>query len=66
MTGVIREVRVTEGDRVEEGQVLLVLEAMKMEHEMTAGSDGVVTELRVEVGQMVDPDEILVVVEPED
>jgi propionyl-CoA carboxylase alpha chain len=43
--------------------VLLVLEAMKMEHEMTAHADGVVRDVRVEVGQMVDPDAVLVVVE---
>ncbi len=62
MTGVVRAVHVKAGDRVKKGQVLLVLEAMKMEHEMTAQADGVVRELRVEVGQMVDPDAVLVVV----
>jgi propionyl-CoA carboxylase alpha chain len=67
MTGIIREVRVAVGDRVEKGTVLLVLEAMKMEHQMTARDVGVVKQVRVEVGQMVDPDEILVIVEaPED
>ena len=64
MTGIIREVRVAVGDRVEKGTVLLVLEAMKMEHQMTARDVGVVKQVRVEVGQMVDPDEVLVVVEP--
>ena len=34
MTGIIREVRVQVGDRVEKGTVMLVLEAMKMEHQM--------------------------------
>jgi biotin carboxyl carrier protein len=65
MTGVIREVRVAVGDRVERGAVLLVLEAMKMEHQMIAHAAGVVTEVRVAIGQMVDPDEVLIVVEPE-
>jgi acetyl/propionyl-CoA carboxylase alpha subunit len=64
MTGIIREVRVKEGDQVEKGTVLLVLEAMKMEHQMVARDVGVVKQVRVEVGQMVDPDEILVIVEP--
>ena len=64
MTGIIREVRVQVGDRVEKGTVMLVLEAMKMEHQMVARDVGVVKELRVEVGQMVDPDEVLIVVEP--
>jgi len=61
MTGVVRAVNVAVGDRVQKGQVLLVLEAMKMEHEMVAQADGVVREVRVEVGQMVDPDAVLVV-----
>jgi propionyl-CoA carboxylase alpha chain len=64
MTGVVRDVRVTVGDRVGAGTVLIVLEAMKMEHEITALADGVVTEVRVEVGAMVDPDVVLIVVEP--
>jgi biotin carboxyl carrier protein len=54
-------VNVAVGDRVKKGQVLLVLEAMKMEHEMIAQADGVVREVRVEVGQMIDPDAVLVV-----
>ena len=61
MTGVVRAVHVTAGDRVTKGQVLLVLEAMKMEHELIAQAAGVVREVRVEVGQMVDPDAVLVV-----
>ncbi len=64
MTGVVRAVNVAAGDRVAKGTVLLVLEAMKMEHEMVAQADGVVKEVRVEVGQMVDPDAVLVIVEP--
>ena len=64
MTGLIREIRVKAGDRVEKGTVLLVLEAMKMEHQLIAHEAGVVKEIRVEVGQMVDPDIVLVVVEP--
>ena len=64
MTGIIREVRVQAGDRVEKGTVMLVLEAMKMEHQMIARDVGVVKQVRVEVGQMVDPDEVLIVVEP--
>jgi acetyl-CoA carboxylase biotin carboxylase subunit len=66
MTGVIRKVNVSAGDAVEEGMVLLVLEAMKMEHQLVAHAAGVVSEVRVEVGQMVDPDEVLVILEAAD
>jgi acetyl/propionyl-CoA carboxylase alpha subunit len=65
MTGVVREVRVQPGQRVAAGELLLVLEAMKMEHPMLAQAPGVVREVRVVAGQMVDPDEILIVVEPD-
>jgi acetyl-CoA carboxylase biotin carboxylase subunit len=65
MTGLVRQVNVSVGDRVDEGSLLLVLEAMKMEHPMTAQCAGVVEEVRVEVGQMVDPDDVLIVVKPD-
>ena len=52
------------GDQVETGQVLVVLEAMKMEHRMTASHAGRVAAVHVEVGQMVDPDKVLVRLEP--
>jgi acetyl/propionyl-CoA carboxylase alpha subunit len=66
MTGVVRKVCVSEGDRVEEGQLLLVLEAMKMEHQLVAHATGIVTRMGVTEGQMVDPDEVLVVVDAEE
>jgi propionyl-CoA carboxylase alpha chain len=50
MPGKIIELRVKVGDAVEAGQTLLVLEAMKMEHPMSATEDGVVTEVRVAQG----------------
>jgi acetyl/propionyl-CoA carboxylase alpha subunit len=63
MPGVVRAVAVGVGDHVEEGSVLLVLEAMKMEHQLVAYAPAVVKEVRVEVGQMVDPDAVLIVME---
>jgi biotin carboxyl carrier protein len=62
----IRKVNVSVGDVVEEGTVLLVLEAMKMEHQLVARAPGIVREVRVEVGQMVDPDQVLIVMEAAD
>ena len=45
MPGTVVKVLVDEGDKVEEGQTLLVLEAMKMEHSVTAPHDGMVSSL---------------------
>jgi glutaconyl-CoA/methylmalonyl-CoA decarboxylase subunit gamma len=50
MPGRVIEVRVKEGDRVEKGAVLLVLEAMKMRNEITSPTDGFVRRLTVSAG----------------
>jgi propionyl-CoA carboxylase alpha chain len=63
MPGKVIDVRVQAGDVVRAGQTLLVLEAMKMEHPMTATADGVVTEVRVAVGDQVVSGAVLLVVE---
>jgi acetyl/propionyl-CoA carboxylase alpha subunit len=61
MPGVVRVVRVRAGDLVRAGDVLLVLEAMKMEHDVVAGADGRVLELDAQEGQQVDAGQILAV-----
>lgn len=43
MPGTILDVKVAVGDAVKKGQVLMILEAMKMENEIMAGADGTVT-----------------------
>jgi 3-methylcrotonyl-CoA carboxylase alpha subunit len=53
MPGKIVQAPVSEGESVTKGQVLVVLEAMKMEHALTAPADGVVVELRVKLGDQV-------------
>jgi len=63
MPGKIIRVLVKEGDEVQEGDVLCVLEAMKMENELRASKSGVVTEVTVEPGSDVEMGEVLVVVE---
>ncbi len=63
MPGQLIRVEVTVGDDVVEGQVLVVLEAMKMEHTLRSPHDGTVTEVRHDAGDQVEADAILVVVE---
>ncbi len=53
MQGTIIKIAVSEGQRVSTGDVIVVLEAMKMEQPLTAHKDGTVTGLSVEVGQTV-------------
>ncbi|MER5622327.1 biotin carboxylase N-terminal domain-containing protein [Streptosporangium sp. NPDC002544] len=62
MPGTVLVVKVAAGDRVTEGQPLLIVEAMKMEHTVTAPIDGVVAEVRVRTGQAVGMDAVLAVV----
>ncbi len=59
MTGVLVDVRVAEGEEVVEGQLLGVLEAMKMEYRITAPDDAVVERVEAEAGQNVDLDQPL-------
>jgi 3-methylcrotonyl-CoA carboxylase alpha subunit len=54
MPGHVLDLRVREGQPVEQGAVLLVLEAMKMEHSLTAPWPATVAEIRVAAGQRVD------------
>ncbi|MFI6872970.1 biotin carboxylase N-terminal domain-containing protein [Streptomyces sp. NPDC050400] len=64
MPGTVTVVKVAVGDRVTEGQSLLVVEAMKMEHAIAAPHAGTVTELDVTPGTTVAMDQILAVVDP--
>jgi len=62
MPGTIVKVLVNEGDEVKAGQSVIILEAMKMENEITAEKDGKVTSVAVAQGQTVAKDEVLVVI----
>ncbi len=62
MPGTVVSVAVTEGDRLEAGETVLVLEAMKMQHTVSAPHAGVVTELDVHPGAQVASGEVLAVV----
>ena len=62
MTGRMVSIKVSKGDNVEKGQVLCVIEAMKMENEISATKAGVVKEILVSVGSPVSEGDPLVVV----
>jgi acetyl-CoA/propionyl-CoA carboxylase biotin carboxyl carrier protein len=64
MPGTVTVVDVVEGQQVSAGARLLVLEAMKMEHVLTAPIDGLVRDLRVRPGRTVERDTVVAVVEP--
>jgi biotin carboxyl carrier protein len=61
MPGKVVKVHVKEGDAVKRGQVLLVLEAMKMEQTTVSPADGVVQQVLVREGDQVTAGQILVV-----
>jgi len=63
MQGTIVKVLVAEGDTVETGQAVLVLEAMKMENHINAETSGTVKEIRVAAGDTVGTGDTLVVIE---
>jgi acetyl-CoA/propionyl-CoA carboxylase, biotin carboxylase, biotin carboxyl carrier protein len=62
MQGTVLTVDVQEGDEVSAGQVICVVEAMKMENEITSHLDGTVTELSVAPGQAVKTGQVVCVV----
>jgi propionyl-CoA carboxylase alpha chain len=66
MPGTVVRVAVEQGEKVTEGQPLLWLEAMKMQHRINAPADGVVTELGVTAGDQVEVGRVLAVVSPEE
>jgi acetyl-CoA/propionyl-CoA carboxylase biotin carboxyl carrier protein len=63
MQGTVLAVEVEEGDQVREGQVICVVEAMKMENEITAHRPGVVSGLSVAEGEPVSTGQVICVVE---
>lgn len=63
MEGLVVGVEVQIGERVEKGQVLLTVEAMKMEHRQLADGDGIVTSISAQVGAQVKKGQLMVEVE---
>lgn len=63
MTGKITSVNVKTGDKVEEGDVLCLLESMKMENPILAPVSGTVTEIDIAAEQIVKPGETIATIE---
>jgi 3-methylcrotonyl-CoA carboxylase alpha subunit len=66
MPGKVIKVLVTQGDSVEEGAAMIIVEAMKMEHTLRAPINGVVTAIHCEEGQSVDGNIALAEIEVEE
>lgn len=62
MAGTILDVKVAAGDQVEKGQVVAILEAMKLENEVVATASGVVKQVLVSKGQNVANQEAIIIV----
>ena len=63
MPGVVLDVRCAAGDTVEAGRILVVLEAMKMEHHISAPVDGTVTDVLIAPGEQLDNGALLLTIE---
>lgn len=58
--GTILEIKVKEGQEVKEGEILLILEAMKMKNEIVAPLDGVISKIHVETGVKVPKNQLMI------
>lgn len=63
MPGTILDIKVAKGDMVTRGKVLLIMEAMKMENEISAPCDGRIASINVAKGASVDFEDLLCVIE---
>jgi propionyl-CoA carboxylase alpha chain len=62
MPGSVTRIAAAPGERVRAGQLVVVLEAMKMEHQIAAPAAGLLTELRVRQGSQVNAGDVLAIV----
>ncbi|SDL21630.1 biotin/lipoyl-containing protein [Halarsenatibacter silvermanii] len=63
MAGKILDLKVSRGDKINQGDLLMVLEAMKMENEISAPAEGRIKNISVTSGQSVDAGDILLTIE---
>jgi Pyruvate/oxaloacetate carboxyltransferase len=64
MPGKVSKILVKEGDKVEKGQTVAIVEAMKMENEIHAPISGIVKGIYAQPGENITPDEVIVRIEP--
>jgi acetyl-CoA/propionyl-CoA carboxylase, biotin carboxylase, biotin carboxyl carrier protein len=65
MPGSIVKIEVEKGQKVSEGDPLIIVEAMKMETTLYSSIDGIVTEVNVKASEQVDSDKVLMIIEKE-
>ena len=64
LPGSIVSIPVKIGQEVKEGQVMVILEAMKMQNDLVCTTDGVITEIKVEESAQVVTDQLIMVIKP--
>ena len=63
ITGTVWKIQVEQGGRVEEDDVVVIIESMKMEMPVTSPEAGTVTEIRVSEGESVEEGDVLIVLD---
>lgn len=63
MPGLIVTIPVAEGDKVSEGDVLVILESMKMQNELKSPQAGIISQIQIELGESVEQKQMLLKVE---
>ncbi|MEH7234878.1 acetyl-CoA carboxylase biotin carboxyl carrier protein subunit [Bacillus sp. JJ1562] len=63
MAGTVLQVLVSDGEEITEGQVVIMLESMKMEIPIESGLDGKIANIKVDIGDFVNEDDVLLVLE---
>ena len=62
MPGKVVKINIKKGKQIKKGDVLIIIEAMKMEQEIKSGIAGTVTEIQVEEGNTVNKDQVLILI----
>jgi len=63
MPGTILDIKISSGDVVKRGDILFILEAMKMENEITSPKDGVIKDINITKGASVSTNDVLATIE---